>query len=61
MTHQNQNPGDNLRFVPGLNCAALSACPRQDKQLMLWYCLRSIDATTGRGVLLQDAAIELLK
>ncbi len=51
---------DNLRFVPGLNCAALSVRPRQDKQLMLWYCQRSIDATTGRGVLLLDTAIEIL-
>ncbi len=28
---------------------------------MLWYCLRSIDASTGHGVLLQDATIEILK
>ncbi|MBA7703170.1 hypothetical protein ES703_111952 [subsurface metagenome] len=50
-----------VRFIPGLNCAALSARPRQDKQLLLWYCLRSIDAATGRGVLLQDITIETLK
>lgn len=34
---------------------------KQDKQLILWYCLRSIDAGTGRGVLLLDDAIEVLE
>ena len=51
----------NIRLVPQLNCAALSAKPKQDKQLLLWYCLRSIDSSTGRGVLEQDTTIEILK
>ena len=49
-----------LRFVPSLNLAALKARPREDKQLLLWYCLRSIDVT-GRGVLDQEHAIHILK
>lgn len=49
-----------IRLVPQLNCAALMAKPKQDKQLILWYCLRSIDSGTGRGVLLQDEALEIL-
>jgi hypothetical protein len=48
------------RFVPALNLAALKARPREDKQLLLWYCLRAID-TTGRGVLDQVLAIHILK
>lgn len=56
------NPSASIiRLVPQLNCAALSARPKQDKQLILWYCLRSIDSDTGRGVLLQDDAIEVLE
>ena len=49
-----------LRFVPSLNLAALKVRPREDKQLLLWYCLRSID-TTGGGVLDQGLAIHILK
>ena len=49
-----------IRFVPSLNLAALKVRPREDKQLLLWYCLRSID-TTGRGVLDQGLAIHILK
>jgi len=48
-----------LRFVPSLNLAALKARPREDKQLLLWYCLRSIDVT-GRGVLDQGQAVHIL-
>jgi len=57
-----QKPADTqvIRLVPQLNTAALSARPRQDKQLMLWYILRSIDSDTGRGVLKIDMAIEIL-
>lgn len=42
-----------LRFVPAPNLSVLNARPRQDKQLLLWYCLRAID-TTGCGVLDQE-------
>jgi len=49
-----------LRFVPTLNLATLKARPHQDKQLLLWYCLRAID-TTGRGVLDQEQAVDILK
>ena len=49
-----------IRFVPPLNLAVLKAQPREDKQLLLWYCLRAID-TTGRGVLDQGMAIHILK
>jgi len=49
-----------IRFVPALNLAALKARPREDKQLLLWYCLRAIDAT-GHGVLGQDEAINILR
>lgn len=48
------------RFVPALNLAALKARPREDKQLLLWYCLRSINVS-GRGVLDQKQAINILK
>lgn len=48
-----------LRFVPSLNLAALKARPREDKQLLLWYCLRSIDLT-GRGVLDQGQTVHIL-
>jgi hypothetical protein len=48
------------RFVPALNLATLEARPREDKQLLLWYCLGSIDVT-GRGVLDQKQAINILK
>lgn len=50
-----------IRLVPQVNCAALKSSPKQDKSLILWYCLRSMDSGTGRGVLLQDDAIEILK
>lgn len=49
-----------IRFVPSLNLAALKARPREDKQLLLWYCLRAIDAT-GHGVLGQEGAINILR
>lgn len=49
-----------LRLVPALNLASLKARPRQDKQVVLWYCLRAMD-TTGRGVLGQKQAIHMLK
>lgn len=49
-----------LRFAPSLNLAALKARPREDKQLLLWYCLRAIDAT-GHGVLGQEGAINILR
>ncbi len=49
-----------LRVVPSLNLAALKARPREDKQLLLWYCLRAID-TNGRGVLDQRLAIHIVK
>jgi hypothetical protein len=49
-----------IRFVPSLNLAVLKARPREDKQLLLWYCLRAID-TTGRGVLDHGLAIHILK
>ena len=49
-----------LRLVPALNLAALKARPREDKQLFLWYYLRSIDVT-GRGVLAQEQAIHTLE
>jgi len=49
-----------IRFVPSLNLAVLKSRPREDKQLLLWYCLRAID-TTGRGVLDQGLAIHILK
>jgi len=48
-----------IRFVPSLNLAVLKARPREDKQLLLWYCLRAID-TNGRGVLDQGLAIHIL-
>lgn len=51
----------NIRPVPQFSCAALSAKPKQDKQLFLWYCLRSIGSPNGRGVLKQDTTIEILK
>jgi len=49
-----------LRLVPALNLAALKARPRQDKPVVLWYCLRAID-TTGRGVLDQEQVIHTLE
>jgi len=49
-----------IRLVPQFNGAALSVTPKQDKPLFLWYCLRSIDSSKGRGVLLQDATIKTL-
>lgn len=48
-----------LRVVPSLNLAVLKARPREDKQLLLWYCMRAID-THGRGVLDQGLAIHIL-
>jgi hypothetical protein len=52
--------GYTIRFVPSLNLTAFKSRPRQDKQLLLWYCLRAIDAT-GRGVLGQEEAINILR
>ena len=49
-----------LRFVPALNLTALRARPHEDKQLLLWYCLRCIDAA-GRGVLGQEEAVNILR
>ena len=49
-----------VRLVPVLNLAALKARPRQDNQLLMWYCLRAVD-TTGRGVLDHEQAVQALK
>ncbi len=51
--------GYTLRFVPPMNLAALSRRPRQDKALLLWYCLRAVDVT-GRGVLDQSSTVDIL-
>ncbi len=48
-----------IRFVPAINLAALKARPREDKSLLLWYCLRAIDVN-GRGVLDQGQVIHIL-
>ena len=48
-----------IRFVPSLNLAALKTRPREDKSLLLWYCLRAIDVN-GRGVLDQGQMIYIL-
>jgi len=56
---RHQNYPYIIRMVPALNLAALKSRPREDNQLLLWYCLRAIDAT-GRGLLDQEAAINLL-
>jgi len=58
---QIQNNCQVIRLVPQLNTAALSARPRQDRHLLLWYCLRSIDSDTGRGFLLFDTTLDILK
>lgn len=49
-----------LRLVPALNLAAFKAMSRQDKQVVLWYCMRAID-TAGHGVLDREQAIHILK
>ncbi len=48
-----------IRFVSSLNLAVLKPRPREDKHLLLWYCLRAID-TNGRGFLDQGLAIHIL-
>ena len=49
-----------LRMIPALNLAALKTRSRQDKQALLWYCLRAIDVE-GCGVLYQEQAIHFSK